>query len=197
MGMFQKNCSLTSSVSPRSGRAQLLREAKLIVWEEFPMANKAAIECVDQLLQTLMQTTRPFGGKVFLALGDFRQVAPVVRGSVGEMAAFQSSIRSSYLWPHFRILRLVTPIRTAADPEYSDWIDRIGEGYEQTVSLTLLNRVESLADARSFLFPPEILSNPQAAVRRSFLSPLNKFVDEFNDIMLDCLPGEESRCQTI
>jgi hypothetical protein len=157
------------------------------------MANKAAIECVNQLLQTLMQTTRPFGGKTFLALGDFRQVAPVVRGSVGEMASFQSSIRSSYLWPHFRVLRLTTPIRTAADPEYSEWIDRIGEGYEQRLSLTLLDQVHTLEDARGFLFPADILSDPQAAVRRSFLSPLNRFVDEFNDTILDSLPGEESK----
>jgi hypothetical protein len=157
------------------------------------MANIAAIECVDQLLQTLMQTTRPFGGKTFLALGDFRQVAPVVRGSAGEVASFQSSIRSSYLWPHFRVLRLITPIRTAADPEYSEWIDRIGEGHEQRVTLTLLNRVHTLKEAMGFLFPAEILSDPEAAVRRSFLSPLNKFVDEFNDAILDNLPGEESK----
>jgi ATP-dependent DNA helicase PIF1 len=161
------------------------------------MANKAAIECVDQLLQVLMETTTPFGGKVLLALGDFRQVAPVVRGSVGEAATFQSSVRSSYLWPKFRILRLSSPIRTASDPEYSDWIDRIGEGYEQTVSLSLLQQVESVVEAKDFLFPPDILSNPNMAVRRSFLSPLNKLVDEFNDLILDQLPGEESMsCQT-
>jgi hypothetical protein len=154
------------------------------------MANKAAIECVDQSLRILMSTTKHFGGKVFLASGDFRQVAPVVRGSVGDVAAIQSSIRSSYLWPSFRILRLTTPIRTASDPDYSHWIDRIGEGYEKTVSLSMLERVESLENAMAFLFPPEILSTPRAAVRRSFLSPLNKFVDEFNDLMLDQLPGD-------
>jgi hypothetical protein len=94
------------------------------------MANKAAIECADQLLRLLMDVPLPFGGKVFLALGDFRQVAPVVRGATGPSAAFQSSIRSSYLWQHFQVLRLTVPIRTASDPEYSDWIDTIGEGYE-------------------------------------------------------------------
>jgi hypothetical protein len=161
------------------------------------MANKAAIECVDQLLQVLMGTAAPFGGKLFLALGDFRQVAPVVRGSVGEAATFQSSVRSSYLWPKFRLLRLSAPIRTAADPEYSDWIDRIGEGYEHTVSLSVLQQVESLVEAQEFLFPPDILSNPNVAVRRSFLSPLNKLVDEFNDLILDQLPGDESMpCKT-
>jgi hypothetical protein len=157
------------------------------------MANKAAIECVDQLLQLLMENSLAFGGKVFLGLGDFRQVAPVVRGSLGDVAAFQSSVRSSYLWPEFRILRLTAPIRTASDPGYSEWIDRIGEGFEKTVSLTMLDRVQSIDEAIAFLFPPEILTDPHAAVHRSFLSPLNKFVDEFNDLMLDRLPGDESQ----
>jgi hypothetical protein len=134
------------------------------MWKEFPMANKAAIEYFNQLLQTLMQTIRPFGGKTFLGLGDFQQVPPVVRGSVGQMASFQSSIRSSYLWCHFQVLYLTTPIHMAADPEYLEWIDHIGEGYEQRLSLTLLDQVHTLEDTRSFLFPADILSDPQAAV---------------------------------
>jgi hypothetical protein len=36
---------LQSTISVFSGRAEVLRHAALIVWEEFPMANKAAIEC--------------------------------------------------------------------------------------------------------------------------------------------------------
>jgi hypothetical protein len=36
------------------------------------------------------------------------------------------------------------------------------------------------------------MENPYSTVRRSFLSPLNKFVDDFNDLMLDRLPGDES-----
>ena len=76
----QENCSeLVSKDSTFSGRANVLRQAALIVWEEFPMANKAAIECVDCLLRQIMSNDLPFRNKAFLALGNFRQVAPVLR----------------------------------------------------------------------------------------------------------------------
>jgi PIF1-like helicase len=78
----QENSSdLVSKISIFSGRAELLRRADLIVWEEFPMANKAAIECADSLLRQIMGNGLPFGNKTFLALGDFRQVAPVLRNT--------------------------------------------------------------------------------------------------------------------
>jgi hypothetical protein len=42
----QENSSeLVSKISPNSGRAELLRQAALVVWGEFPMANKATIVC--------------------------------------------------------------------------------------------------------------------------------------------------------
>ena len=106
------------------------------------MANKAAIECADQLLRSLMDVPLPFGGKV-----------PVARGVTGPSAAFQSSIRSSYLWQHFQVLPLTIPISTASDPEYSDWIDTIGEGYEQHPHLRLLQRVQTVPNAIDFCFP--------------------------------------------
>lgn len=58
------------------------------------MANKAAVECDDMFLQLLEDQDEPFGGKVFLGLGDFRQVPPVVKGSE-PIAVYEASIRSS------------------------------------------------------------------------------------------------------
>jgi hypothetical protein len=88
---------LQSTISVFSGRAEVLRHAALIVWEEFPMANKAAIECAEYLLRRIMRNELPFGGKTFLALSDFRQVAPVLRHITAPAAVFDSSIRSSSL----------------------------------------------------------------------------------------------------
>ena len=168
---------LTSSIPIHSGRAELLREAALIVWEEFPMANKASIECADQLLRIIMNQNHPFGGKLFLALGDFRQVAPVIRGTSGPTSTYQSSIRSSTLWNTFCILRLEKPIRNASDPEYSVWIDKIGNGLEgknNIVQLNLIQPVKDISEAISFLYPQSVLGNPLAVSKRSFLSVLNK-----------------------
>lgn len=56
----------------------------------------------------------PFGGKAFVGLGDFRQVAPVIRGASGLTATFDNSIRSSDLWEHFEILRHASTSSTSA-----------------------------------------------------------------------------------
>jgi PIF1-like helicase len=158
----QENSSdLVSKISIFSGRAEVLRRAVLIVWEEFPMANKAAIECVDSLLRQIMRNDLPFGNKTFLALGDFQQVAPVLRDVTAPAAVFDSSIRSSSLWEHFHILRLTHPIRNAGDPTYADWVDRVGDGvlpFDRTVSLHHLSQVRSMDEAADFLFRPEILA---------------------------------------
>ncbi|KAJ7215837.1 hypothetical protein GGX14DRAFT_302174, partial [Mycena pura] len=48
--------------------------------DEAPMANKAVLACVEETLRRIMGNNLPFGGKVLILLGDFRQTCPVVRG---------------------------------------------------------------------------------------------------------------------
>lgn len=79
------------------------------------MANKAAIESADNLLRQIMRNDLPFGGKT-LALGDFRQVTPVLRHVIALAAVFDSSIWSPSLWRYFQVLCLTLPIRNTADP---------------------------------------------------------------------------------
>ena len=43
------------------------------------MANRFAMEALDRSLQDVMNNDLPFGGKVIVFGGDFRQVLPVVR----------------------------------------------------------------------------------------------------------------------
>ncbi|KAI6021558.1 DNA helicase Pif1 like protein, partial [Pisolithus microcarpus] len=57
------NCNLKSFISPHSARADLIREATIIIWDELPMANKAAWECIHDLCCNIMQRNDlPFGG---------------------------------------------------------------------------------------------------------------------------------------
>ena len=166
-----------------------------MVWEEFPIANKAAIECVDNLLRQIISSDLPFGNKTFLALSDFRQVAPVLRDVTAPAAIYKSSIRSSSLWRYFIILRLTRPIRNAADPAYAQWVDQVGDGvppFEKIVPLHHLSPVQSMEEAADFLFPANVLADPTRATLHSFLSPLNTRVDEFNQLMIDRIPGDES-----
>ncbi len=58
--------------------ATLIRQMKLILWDEAPMTNKLTFEVVDRTLHDLTNRNEPFGGIVFVMSGDFRQVLPVI-----------------------------------------------------------------------------------------------------------------------
>ncbi|KAI0728260.1 DNA helicase Pif1 like protein, partial [Fomitopsis betulina] len=60
-------------------RGELIREASVIIWDEAPMAKSAVLRCVDETCRRVMRNNLPFGGKVVVLLGDFRQTCPVIR----------------------------------------------------------------------------------------------------------------------
>lgn len=162
------------------------------------MANRVIVEAVHILCQQLGNPRLPFGGKAILAVGDFRQVAPVVRG--GSLAdVIDASIKSSLLWPSFYILHLTQPIRNALDPEFSSYVDDIGENTEQkqTIKLRMLETLHSIPQALDWLYPPEILCSPRHSIRRSYLAPLNSQVEEINSYILDQLPGSAGQLCTL
>lgn len=157
------------------------------------MANVAIVEAVDRLMQRLMQNDYPFGGKVFIGIGDFRQVGPVVKNG-GPTACFLASILSSPLWKLSQVHELTAPMRNAGDPEFADFVDSVGED-------TLGNRVNlhpflhhstEINDIHDHIFPDPILSRPLECLNRAFLTPLNADVDEFNAEILQRLPGNLS-----
>jgi hypothetical protein len=159
-----------------------------------PMAHRSALECVNELLQAITGKDEPFGGKIFLGIGDFHQTAPIVRFA-GKTETIEASIVSSPLWPSFSILRLDQAIRNASDPEYARWVDEIGQGSvtrdETELSLDMIADVDDIEDAIHFLYPPETLAAPEECIRNYFLSPLNFYVDMFNESMLERLPNEQ------
>jgi ATP-dependent DNA helicase PIF1 len=56
----------------------LLHRAALIIWDQVAMTKKQSIEMLDRSLQDIMGCELPFGGKVMVFGGDFRQVLLVV-----------------------------------------------------------------------------------------------------------------------
>lgn len=70
---------LESPIDPSDPRGELLKEAALIIWDEAPTANRAVLACVEEILRRIMGNDLPFGDKVIILLGDFRQTCPVIR----------------------------------------------------------------------------------------------------------------------
>ena len=79
------------------------------------------------------------------------------------------------------------------DPEFSAWVDEIGEGLgglEVLMPSTFITKVFDTKDAISFLFPISILHDYQSLAKRSFLTPLNIHVDAFNAWILELIDSD-------
>ena len=85
----------------QSGTATLLREASLIIWDEVAMTRRQSGETLDRSLQDITGRFEPFGGKVIVFLGDFRQVLPVVsRGTRAQI--MDATLLRSYIWENIK-----------------------------------------------------------------------------------------------
>ena len=92
-------------LSEQTAKAKLIKAAKLIIWDEAPMTDKKAYGAVNRTLQGLMRNNLPFGGKIVVMAGDFRQVLPVVpRGS--RASVVNACIKRHALWRDVHILHL-------------------------------------------------------------------------------------------
>jgi hypothetical protein len=87
-----------------------IRDAKVIIWDEAPMAPKEALHMIHLGLQDLMKNRLPFGGKTMILGGDFRQLLPVIKGA-STIVQISSSIKFSYLWRLFRSFSLSINMR--------------------------------------------------------------------------------------
>ena len=60
-----------------------LREAKVIIIDEVSMLHRDVLHFIDRTLQDLQprdERKQPFGGKIVVIGGDFKQLLPVVEG---------------------------------------------------------------------------------------------------------------------
>lgn len=117
-----------SVLNVNSKEANIIRSAKLIIWDEAPMANKHSLMSINRLLKDIMGNDVPFSGKVIILGGDFRQVLPVAPHS-SRAATVQNSIKFSPLWSFFKIFKLKKNMRAkVGESEFADFLLKIGDG---------------------------------------------------------------------
>ncbi|WJX54791.1 DNA helicase [Trifolium repens] len=193
--------------------AYLIRRASLIIWDEAPMMHRHCFEAVDRTLKDIMKEDRyPFGGKVVVLGGDFRQILPVIpKGTRHEIV--HSTINSSPLWNFCEVLKLTVNMRLLSGStgtnvesmrEFSKWILAIGDGnigdaddecftLQIPDDLLIKSSSEPLADIVESTYPSllENINNPNFFRDRAILAPKNNIVDTINGYILDSIPGEE------
>ncbi|XP_061339919.1 uncharacterized protein LOC133286514 [Gastrolobium bilobum] len=95
----------TCNITQNSPLAELLAKTKLIIWDEAPMVHRFCFEALDKTLRDILRFSdsrcvdKPFGGKVIVLGGNFRQILPVIpHGSRQQIV--NATINSSHLWSH-------------------------------------------------------------------------------------------------
>ncbi|TVU14363.1 hypothetical protein EJB05_37826, partial [Eragrostis curvula] len=184
----------------QSGTAELLRLARILIWDEVAMTKRQSIECLDRSLQDIMGCNEPFGGKIMVFGGDFRQVLPMVpRGTRAQIT--NATLQRSYIWDRIRKIRLTQNMRAQSDPLFSQYLLRVGDGVEESVGDDYIRLPEEIVieydeekgiDKLVEDIFPNLLANVSDAAymsSRAILSTKNEYVDQLNSKMIETFPG--------
>ncbi|KAF1766983.1 hypothetical protein GCK72_006941 [Caenorhabditis remanei] len=184
----------SSTLKPNSSLAKVLAAVSMILWDEAPMSPKAALETVDKLFREITGIDLPFGGKVVVLGGDFRQVLPVVDNGRAE-DQIANCIKKSFLWNQFQVFQLKTNMRLTGDAlEWKKELLDIGDGKigaPETGEMPIPDGLESNGDLAEEIFGDLLASGDVNKLAKvAILTPRNKEALEVNNLVLDKMAGE-------
>ena len=193
------NDTSTCNIAKGDHMHGVLKETKLIIWDEAPMQHHYGPEAVNRTIQDLLnnkddpnQKDRLFGGITILFVGDFRQTLPVVpRGSRAQIV--DASLRRSMLWEHIQVLHLKQNMRLDQTPEsitFAQWLLKVGAGSHLTPDKSIQlpnnmrlpqNNIQGLIDA---IYPDIHQPNREDNffLELTILSATNDKVDHLNHV---------------
>ena len=178
------------------------------------MLNGYQLEALDRTLRDLMRKPdRPFGDKIIILAGDFRQCLPVISGAT-RAGIVNRCVNQSILWSAFKILKLTQNMRVHASGDahleaFDKWTLDIGNGQSEEIKIPwnmiatqiISNSKEnsnsegkSMEEFCNKIFPnlAENKDDKEWLFGRAILAPTNKEVAVLNDIISSKLPGTTS-----
>ncbi|QRV82937.1 ATP-dependent DNA helicase PIF1 [Ceratobasidium sp. AG-Ba] len=194
----------TCSISKQSHLAQLIRQTKLIVWDEVPMQHRFCAEAFNCTCQDICsKPDQLFGGITVVFGGDFRQILPVIpHGEPEQIIA--ACLKRSPLWPQMHKLRLTENMRLQGDPEaaeFANFLLQVGEGvsiqegHDGPVEFNPNMHVSSRAELIDRVYPNLSTAGQQFSdeflQERTILAGRNDDVLLLNNKILDKFPGEK------
>ncbi|XP_059168222.1 uncharacterized protein LOC131950184 [Physella acuta] len=184
------------NIETNSNTAGLLRQTKLIVWDECSMARRECFEAVDRTLRDVCHKDVAFGGIITICCGDFRQLLPVVKRG-NEVDIQNASIKKSYLWELFTKFNLNLNMRLEeGEIDYSRFLLNVGEGKVPTnengeIELPedmVLNNI-SIEQCMKNIYPS--FEEPKVVFsKRCILVPLNENLRTINSMCIREFPGQ-------
>ena len=197
-------------ISAQSNLAKLLRMSKLLLIDESTMLDRFQLEALDRSLRDLTGNDKvPFGGKILILAGDFRQCLPVVPGA-NRAGTVKQCINQSHLWKHFTIYKLSENLRVKASgdellEEFDRWTLSVGDGLElegrvnipKAMITDIIPSTKENPKSEEYAmkrFCQKVFPDLETNIRnkgwlegRAILAPTNSEVDSLNMVIQDML----------
>jgi hypothetical protein len=168
----------TSSIGPNSKEAGTIRKTEVFIWVKVPMAPSYARKTVD-----------------------IPQVLPVVRFA-NKPQLIAASLKSSELWPYFKVTRLHQNMRTGSgEEEFAEWLLKLGNGELPSnwdVEFGLRRYCILDSNLVNEIFGPQTsIENVSAPWNKTILCPNNEDSSMPNEEVLQRLSEQENCTQVL
>ena len=183
------------NIRPDSPHAHYLRSLDLNIMDEASMIDVYASDAIDRMLRDITRRPQvPFGGKLIVFGGDFRQVLPVVPHA-GPAEILEHCIKRSPLWQHVRLYPLTTNMRALQDERnFAEWLLQVGNGsLRSTVdddenTIDIPEQSVCNGDIIDEIFPD--LNDPHV-YDSVILTPKNEATHPINEAIVQRLDGDQ------
>ncbi|XP_043481254.1 ATP-dependent DNA helicase PIF1-like [Leptopilina heterotoma] len=161
------------------------------------MAPKYALEAMELMLRDMTKCKKPFGGKVILLSGDFRQTLPIVPHG-NRTHIVEVCVKNSRLWNHFQTKSLHSNVRLDNNQiEFSNWLLNVGDGKPQSTferENDVLQIPQDMISNKNLIdevYGSSISRNDSSVFSSCILSLTNSEVLDMNERILLKLEGKE------
>ncbi len=188
------NETSTSSITPTSKDAARLKDAMIIIIDEASMVSKNALHAIDMLLQDITGVKVPFGGKIVLLGGDYRQTLPILPRA-RKTAVIENTLLRSPLWSKIKKVHLKKNMRARSDQqEFASWLLQLGNGELKSscddVTSDTIDIPEQCIVSGNIIDAvfPDMTGD---VTKNAVLTPKNETTLKLNDEILDRVEGQE------
>ncbi|XP_072389611.1 uncharacterized protein [Diabrotica undecimpunctata] len=199
---IQNNPDAVCNIKKQSSMATVLKQCKIIIWNECNMAHKHSIEALNRTLKDMKNNDKLFGGTLLVLSVDFRQTLSVIPSSkyADEINACS---KSSPLWRNVEKVQLKVNmhVQMLQDPSaetFSKQLLDIGDGKvatDETRYVKLPTNFCTIADSQDTL-NEQIFSdvhtqyiNHEWLAERAIVAAKNADVNNLNLKIQQLLPG--------
>ncbi|KAG2191640.1 hypothetical protein INT46_002555 [Mucor plumbeus] len=208
--MFKIPLFITSTticnIKPNSDLPDLIPQTKLIVWDESSMISRSIFEAFDRTFKNIFGKTNaaletvPFGGRLMVFGGDFRQVLPVIpRGSRSDIAQNYDMSLSAEIQQFSDMLLEIRDGRTETLKIHDDSTNSATNTDYIGITNSMLIPGENILCLLSAVYPElfsasnnSLPADSMSFISHTILTPKNNDVTEIHKLLLEKFPGEKS-----